>query len=138
MDNEELKKQLDELFRLFNKLMEKHPIEDVPGINRMQLEQMRLFLRNYQMMKDQISLEMMGQMNEPVKQMIGMFIQQLRNELGETEPYTDQAVVSEIKDGLTLEEIDSRLRQSGLEEDEINRLLDERARIVSEQNRFIG
>lgn len=118
--------------------MEKHPIEDVPGINRMQLEQMRLFLRNYQMMKDQISLEMMGQMNEPVKQMIGMFIQQLRNELGETEPYTDQAVVSEIKDGLTLEEIDSRLRQSGLEEDEINRLLDERARIVSEQNRFIG
>lgn len=138
MDNEELKKQLDELFRLFNKLMEKHPIEDVPGINRMQLEQMRLFLRNYQMMKDQISLEMMGQMNEPVRQMIGMFIQQLRNELGETEPYTDQAVVSEIKVGLTLEEIDSRLRQSGLEEDEINRLLDERARIVSEQNRFIG
>lgn len=132
MDNEELKKQLDELFRLFNKLMEKHPIEDVPGINRMQLEQMRLFLKNYQLMKDQISMEMMGQMNEPVRQMIGMFIKQLREELGEDE-YTESAVIEPVKNTDNLEEIDAMLRRPGLAEEEINRLLDERARIVNAQ-----
>lgn len=132
MDNEELKKQLDELFRLFNKLMEKHPIEDVPGINRMQLEQMRLFLKNYQLMKDQISMEMMGQMNEPVRQMIGMFIKQLREELGEDE-YTESAVIEPVKNTDNLEEIDAMLRRPGLAEEEIDRLLDERARIVNAQ-----
>lgn len=132
MDNEELKKQLDELFRLFNKLMEKHPIEDVPGINRMQLEQMRLFLKNYQLMKDQISMEMMGQMNEPVRQMIGMFIKQLREELGEDE-YTESTVIEPVKKSDNLDEIDAMLRRPGLAEEEIDRLLDERARIVNAQ-----
>ncbi len=132
MDNEELKKQLDELFRLFNKLMEKHPIEDVPGINRMQLEQMRLFLKNYQLMKDQISMEMMGQMNEPVRQMIGMFIKQLREELGEDE-YTESTVIEPVKKTDNLDEIDAMLRRPGLAEEEIDRLLDERARIVNAQ-----
>lgn len=132
MDNEELKKQLDELFRLFNKLMEKHPIEDVPGINRMQLEQMRLFLKNYQLMKDQISMEMMGQMNEPVRQMIGMFIKQLREELGEDE-YTESTVIEPVKKTDNLDEIDAMLRRPDLAEEEIDRLLDERARIVNAQ-----
>ena len=132
MDNEELKKQLDELFRLFNKLMEKHPIEDVPGINRMQLEQMRLFLKNYQLMKDQISMEMMGQMNVPVRQMIGMFIKQLREELGEDE-YTESTVIEPVKKTDNLDEIDAMLRRPGLAEEEIDRLLDERARIVNAQ-----
>lgn len=137
MDNEAFKKQLDELFRLFNRLMEKHPIDEVPGINRMQLEQMRLFLKNYELMKDQITFEMMGQMNEPVRQMIGMFIKQLREELGE-EDYTEVTFVPPATKPDSLEAIDEMLRRPGLSEEEIDRLLDERAGIVNRQKGIMG
>jgi len=45
MDNDAFKKQLDELFRLFNKLMEKHPMDEISGLSKVQLEQMRLFFK---------------------------------------------------------------------------------------------
>lgn len=129
MENEEFKKQIDELFRLFNKLMEKHPMDEMPGINKMQIEQMRLFLKNYEFMKDQITYEMMGQMNEPVKQMIGMFIKQLRNELGENDWETTEEVKLPEK-SVSIAAIDEKLRKPGLTEVEIDRLLDERAQLV--------
>ncbi|KAF0131511.1 MAG: hypothetical protein FD155_35 [Bacteroidetes bacterium] len=129
MENEEFKKQIDELFRLFNKLMEKHPMDEMPGINKMQIEQMRLFLKNYEFMKDQITYEMMGQMNEPVKQMIGMFIKQLRDELGENDWETTEEVKLPEK-SVSIAAIDEKLRKPGLTEVEIDRLLDERAQLV--------
>ncbi|PKP51891.1 MAG: hypothetical protein CVT92_11400 [Bacteroidetes bacterium HGW-Bacteroidetes-1] len=134
MEQEDFKKQIDELFRLFNKMMEQHPIEDVPGIDRLQLEQMRLFLKNYKSMKDQISFEMMGQMNEPMKQMIGMFIKQLRQELGEDEPYTIIEQPEALPSANSIEKIDEMLRQPGLGENEIDQLLDERARLIHKKN----
>jgi len=134
MDNAEFKKQIDELFRLFNKLMEKHKAEEIPGINSLQLEQMKMFLRNYETMKDHISFEMMGQMNEPMRQMIGMFIQQLKQELGEESIAELQDKPIEIQID-TIEHIDAMLRRPGLNEVEIDRLLDERARLVAERNK---
>lgn len=134
MDNAEFKKQIDELFRLFNKLMEKHKAEEIPGINSLQLEQMKMFLKNYETMKDHISFEMMGQMNEPMRQMIGMFIQQLRQELGEDYITDIQDKPIEIQID-TIEHIDAMLRRPGLSEIEIDRLLDERARLVAERNK---
>lgn len=134
MDNAEFKKQIDELFRLFNKLMEKHKAEEIPGINSLQLEQMKMFLRNYETMKDHISFEMMGQMNEPMRQMIGMFIQQLKQELGEESIAELQDKPIEIQID-TIEHIDAMLRRPGLNEAEIDRLLDERARLVAERNK---
>lgn len=135
MDNAEFKKQIDELFRLFNKLMEKHKAEEIPGINSLQLEQMKMFLQNYENMKDHISIEMMGQMNEPMRQMISLFIQQLRQELGEESINEDQnkAIELQIDD---VEHIDAMLKRPGLREDEIDRLLDERARLVAEKNKL--
>lgn len=38
MENEDLKKQIEELFRLFKKVVEKYPPDDVPGIDKPQLE----------------------------------------------------------------------------------------------------
>ncbi|MCE1202847.1 MAG: hypothetical protein LWX09_12205 [Bacteroidia bacterium] len=128
MDNNEFRKQIDELFRLFNKLMERYPMEDMPGMNRMQLEQMKMFLKNYEQMKDQISFEMMGQVNEPMRQMIGLFIKQLRDELGEEEPLQEEQPQI-VATGLSIEEIDARLSMGGLSEEEIDRLLDERAKL---------
>jgi hypothetical protein len=130
MDQEDFKKQIEELFRLFNKLIEKHPMEDIPGINRFQFEQMKMFLKNYESMKDQISFEMMGQMNEPMKQMIGLFIKQLKRELGEPEHFEEAplAIAEEVND---IAKIDEMLSKPGLSEVEIDRLLDERASLLA-------
>ena len=57
MGNDELKNKVNELFRLFKKVMEKYPPEDVPGIDKEQLEQLKSYLSQYDMMKDNISVE---------------------------------------------------------------------------------
>ena len=67
---------------------------------------------------DKISFEMMGQMNEPVKQMITMFIKQLREELDEPETF-DVEVISTKPSPDSIAEIDERLRKPGLTETEI-------------------
>ncbi len=85
MEDENFKKDLDELFRLFNKLVKDRPIEDVPGLNQGMLRQFEFFFSNYENMKDQISQQLQGQFGEPVKEMVKGLIQQLKEELGEDE-----------------------------------------------------
>ncbi len=128
MDNNEFRNQIDELFRLFNKLMERYPMEDMPGLSQMQLQQMKIFLKNYEQMKDHISFEMMGQVNEPMRQMLGLFIKQLREELGEEAIQVEETPQQDLI-GMTVQDIDTLLSKGGLREEEIDRLLDERARL---------
>jgi hypothetical protein len=128
MDNNEFRDQIDELFRLFNKLMERYPMQELPGLNQMQLEQMKIFLKNYEQMKGQISFEIMGQVNEPMRQMIKLFIQQLREELGEEEQPLEAKSQKEPT-SMTIQDIDARLSQGGLSEEEIDQLLDIRAKL---------
>ncbi|MCK9453250.1 MAG: hypothetical protein M0Q90_16255 [Bacteroidales bacterium] len=134
MEQDDFKKDIDELFRLFNKMMDEHPEENMPGMDKTQLQQLKLFLRNYETMKDQISMEMMGAVNEPMRQMLRMFIKQMREQLGED----DNFVVEEKKEipiikiesnERTIEFIDEMLRRPGLKPAEVDRLLDERAQL---------
>ena len=83
MEDENFKKDLDELFRLFNKLIKDRPIEDVPGLNQGMLKQFEFFFSNYENMKDQISQQLQGQFGQHVKEMVKGLIQQLKDELGE-------------------------------------------------------
>ena len=84
MENEDLKKQIDELFRLFKKVMEKYPPDDVPGMDKAQLEQLKAYLTQYESVKDQFSVEMFSMMdNGMAKQFISMLIKKLRDQLGE-------------------------------------------------------
>jgi len=134
MEHDDFKKQIEELFRLFKKLMEQYPDEDLPGISKFQMEQLKLFLSNYESMKDQISMEMMGPVNEPMRQMLGMFIKQLREQLGEDDHVieTAQEPVKQLNtEELSVEIIDQMLARPGLKPEEIDRLLDERARIAA-------
>ena len=140
MENDEFKKDIEELFRLFNKLMERYPEENMPGIDKAQFEQLKLFLRNYENMKDQISMQMMGPVNEPMRQMLRMFIKQMKEELGEDEflreaeqdeiPISRQTIPVEKGDRIEqIAHIDAMLSRPGLKNEEIDRLLDERARL---------
>lgn len=127
MENDDLKKNIDELFRLFKKLIEEHPVEEMPGINKFQYEQLKLFLQNYESMKAHMSVEMLGQMNEPMRQMLAMFVKQLREQLGEEAPESQSVEHKTMQ--LDVERIDEMLRNPNLSEEEIDKLLDERARL---------
>jgi hypothetical protein len=143
MENDDFKKDIEELFRLFKRLMERYPEEDMPGIDKAQLDQLKLFLRNYENMKDQISMQMMGPVNEPMRQMLRMFIKQMKEELGEDDflhekdqdeiPITRKA--EPLREGNIAEQIahiDAMLSRQGLKNEEIDRLLDERARLSNQ------
>ncbi len=127
MENDDLKQNIDELFRLFKRLIEEHPVDEMPGVNKFQYEQLKLFLQNYESMKDHLSVEMMGQMNEPMREMLAMFVKQLREQLGEEafETPTPQQKIMQ----LDVQRIDEMLRNPNLSEEEIDKLLDERAKL---------
>lgn len=131
MEDEEFKKNIEELFQLFKRLVEKHPMEDIPGMNRFQYEQLKSFLSNYESMKDQISFEMLHQVNEPMKQMLATFIKQLREQLGEEEivvqPVEKLSAPNDAETDLRM--IDEMLTKPGLTEAEIDQLLDRRLAI---------
>ncbi|MBG0782877.1 MAG: hypothetical protein H0S84_11465 [Bacteroidales bacterium] len=140
MENDDFKKDIEELFRLFNKLIERYPEENMPGIDKAQFEQLKMFLRNYETMKDQLSMQMMGSVNEPMRQMLRMFIKQMKEELGEddflTENEPDEIPISRQPSPSLKQDpmeriayIDAMLSRPGLKSEEIDRLLDERAQL---------
>lgn len=138
MEDENFKKDLDELFRLFNKLVKDRPVEDVPGLNQGMLRQFEFFFSNYENMKDQISQQLQGQFGEPVKEMVKGLIQQLKEELGEdnfleTLDEEDKLILDEeiqkIEGKSEREKIDELLKTPGLTEEQIDELLDRRSNL---------
>lgn len=137
MEDEKFKQELDELFRLFKKVMETRPMEEIPGVNQAMLQQFQFFFSNYENMKDQIAYQLQGQFGDSVKQMVRTLIQQLREEVGddellsasEEEPEETKPLL-EIS-GTNVEEemqkIDELLKNPNLTEEQVNELLDRRA-----------
>ncbi|MBR4137150.1 MAG: hypothetical protein IKU05_01935 [Bacteroidales bacterium] len=146
MENEDLKKQIDELFRLFKKVMEKYPPDDVPGMDKAQLEQLKAYLTQYESVKDQFSVEMFSMMdNGMAKQFISMLIKKLRDQLGE-DADIDELPEDHIKDveikekafeslqtgenyQTLIDAIDEQLKNPNLSEEEMDVLLDKRQRL---------
>ena len=143
MDTENFKRDLDELFRLFNLLMEKQSdtLNELPGVNKMMFQQFRMFFSNYETMKDQIASQLEGQFGEPVHEMVKTLISQLKEELGDDvllyqtpeedmpvhlkeKPHYTQSVEQEI------EEIDRKLKNPNLSPKEIDDLLDRRSELT--------
>lgn len=126
---------LDLLIKLLRKLKDKSQFEGMPGVPPMFVNNFDFFLQNYERMKDQISAQLLQQFGEPIKQMVADMVSQLQDELGEDitttiEESESQPVITGQKK--TIEDIDKMLRQPGLSEEEIDRLLDERKRVKSE------
>lgn len=133
MEDEKFNKDLDELFRLFKKLVETKSLDDIPGVDGMMLKQFQFFFSNYENMKDQIGQQLQGQFGEPVKQMVSDLVKQLRDQIGEDE-FTiieeEEPAVQIAEAGLSIEEIDKMLTNPDLTEDQINELLDKRAELL--------
>jgi len=137
MEDESFKQELDELFRLFKKVMETRPMEEVPGVNKAMLQQFQFFFDNYENMKDQIASQLQGQFGDSVKQMVRTLIEQLREEVGDDEMLSEpETEIEETKpileiSGTNVEEdlknIDELLKNPNLTEEQVNELLDRRA-----------
>ena len=150
-DNEDLKKQIDELFRLFRKVMEKYPPDDVPGMDKAQMEQLKAYLTQYDSIKDQFSVEMFGMMdNGMARQFIAMLTKKLREQLGE-DADIDEVPENHIQDveikekafeslqtgenyQSLIDAIDAQLKNPNLTDDEIDTLLDKRQKLLSKMN----
>lgn len=148
MENEELKKQIDELFRLFKKVMEKYPPDDVPGMDKDQVEQLKAYLTQYELIKDQFSVEMFSMMDSGMAQkFISILIKKLREQLGEDADIddlpTDHIKDVELKEKafeslqtgenyqVLIEAIDSQLKNPDLSEEEMDALLDKRQKLIN-------
>ena len=151
MENEELKRQIDELFRLFKKVMEKYPPDDVPGMDKDQVEQLKAYLTQYEMIKDQFSVEMFSMMDSGMAQnFISILIKKLRDQLGE-DADVDELPEDHIKDveikekafeslqtgenyQVLIEAIDAQLKNPNLTEEEMDELLDKRLKLTKRMN----
>lgn len=128
--NEErsFKENLDLLIRLFKKLKDKTPMDEIPGVDKNMYQNFDLFLRNYENMRDQISEELLQNFGEPMKKMIADLVEQLKNELGDDFEEEDQS--PEMKEfRRDVAQIDELLKNPGLSEEEVNQLLDERMKL---------
>ena len=124
---------LDLLIKLLRKLKDKSQFEGIPGVPKMFIANFDFFLQNYDRMKDQITQQLLQQFGEPIKQMVADMVEQLKEELdedvlGEIEVEEKPQVITGQK--RTIEDIDALLKKPGLSEEEIDRLLDERNRLM--------
>ena len=148
MDENNLNNGLDDLLNMFKKLMEHQDLDAIPGINEEQKEQLKMFLEDFDELKDDMKVEIY-KLDPFSKQMMEMVMGQLKNFTGEGMPTAPQETVpqeppvnkeKQLTDipGTTenleakIEAIDKQLRQPDLSDEEINRLLDERTAIVKE------
>lgn len=144
MENEEINKQMEELFRLFKKMMEKYPPESMPGIDKAQAEQLKMMLSNYDGMRVSFSSDMFGIFDEETtKKILSKLISQLREQLGEDayEEEKEQLSIVDKKEKefeqlptedryvALLDAIDTELKKPNISMDEIDMLLDKRKKI---------
>lgn len=128
---------LDLLIKLLRKLKEKSSGNEIPGIPKMFFSNFDFVINNYEMMKNQISDQLLNQFGEPIKKMVAEMVEQLKEEVGEDidleEELESKEEPLEIEPGEdrmeALHRIDEMLKKPGLTETEIDRLLDERMRL---------
>ncbi len=136
MDDEKFRQELDELFRLFNRLMARSDTANIPGVNSFMLQQFQMFFTNYETMKDDIAQQLQGQFGDSVKDMVHQLVIQLRNEVGndeidEADTSVDVQIEPAVKPaaGYSLQELDEMLKAPNLTEEEIDDLLDKRSKL---------
>ena len=148
MEENSFNNDLDNLLNMFKKLMEGQDLESIPGINEEQKEQLKMFLEDFDELKNDMKVEIY-KLDPVSKQLMGMVMGQLKNlpieNLQITNVNTTPQEVAPNKEkqltdipGTTenlenqLHTIDQKLRNPELSDDEINQLLDERTAIVEE------
>ena len=148
MDENNLNNDLDNLLNMFKKMMENQDLNAIPGINEEQKEQLKMFLEDFDELKDDMKIEIY-KLDPFTKQMVGMVMGQLKNFTDDPQQSVSQQAApqaptvnkeKQLTDipGTTenleaqLAAIDKQLRNPELSDEEMNRLLDERSAIMED------
>lgn len=123
---------LDLLIKLFKKLKERTSLDEMSGIDKTFYQNFEYLLGNYENMRDQLSEELLDKFGEPVKGMIASLVEQLKAELGDdiSDLGQEESLEKEIEVPDDLSKIDEMLKRPNLSEEEVNKLLDERSKIL--------
>lgn len=120
--------KIDELISLFKRLQEKAKKEGILSEGDPMYENFEMLANNYEMMKSSIPPGMVGEMAEPIKEIVSQMVNQLKDDLGLDEDITESELVAKSTTS-ELESIDKQLKAGNLSEDEINGLLDRRSKL---------
>ena len=148
MDENNLNNDLDNLLNMFKKMMENQDLNAIPGINEEQKEQLKMFLEDFDDLKQDMKIEIY-KLDPFTKQMVGMVMGQLKNFTDDPQQSVSQQAApqaptvnkeKQLTDipGTTenleaqLAAIDKQLRNPELSDEEMNRLLDERSAIMED------
>ena len=132
MEDENFRQELEDLFRLFKRYIEKETRDEVLGIDEQQLEQLKAFMAQFDDVKDKLKVEMVH-VDPFTKMMISSLVKQMREQLGdemdELESYDDDRPA--LAQPTSIAEIDELLKNPNLTDEEIDALLDKRSQISS-------
>lgn len=135
MQDENFRKELEELFRLFKRLIEKESGNEMMDVDPQQLEQLKAFMAQFDDVKDKINIEMIP-VDPFSKMMVSTLVQQLREQLGPEAEELEEASQEPLEALDTIEAIDERLKMPGLSDAEIDALLDKRSQISSQMTKI--
>lgn len=150
MEDENFNNELEDLLNMLKKLMEKQDLSSVPGVDPQQLEQLKMFMSQFDELKDDMKIEIY-KLDPFTKKIVSVIVGEMKDKLGPDlgltpEVPTAEEVVTrkekELKDIADTNErydsllatIDEQLRNPKLSEDEIDALLDKRAEILARRN----
>ena len=150
MDDNNINNGLDDFLNMFKKMMENQDLDAIPGINEEQKEQLKMFLEDFDELKDDMKVEIY-KLDPFTKQMVGMVMGHLKD--FSPEQFGVNQVVTPKESPVNKEKqltdipgtsenlqarraaIDTQRRNTELSDEEINSLLDERTALVNELER---
>lgn len=121
------------LLALFKKLADKMAEGEIKGMNPEFSLQFKMMLGQYEMMKHMMPHNIPKQFREPFRQMMENMIHQLKEEVGDDFILKPQKKEIKIEEEQTIGELEELLRQPGLDQFEMDRLLDELVEIKSKK-----
>ncbi len=131
MEDENFRQELEDLFRLFKRLVEKESLDDLPGVDAQQLEQLKAFMAQFDDVKDKLKIESVH-VDPFTKMMVSSLVKQLREQLdddmGDIERIEEANRVS-MEEPTSVAAIDELLKNPNLTDAEIDALLDRRSQI---------
>ena len=131
MEDENFRKELEDLFKLFKVMIEKEATEGLQGIDPQQMEQLKAFMAQFDDVKEKLKVEQVH-VDPFSKMMVSSLVKQLREQLGpDALLYEDDEPRIAIDQATTVEAIDNLLRNPDLTDQEIDDLLDKRMQILS-------
>lgn len=131
MEDENFRKELEDLFKLFKVMIEKEATEGLQGIDPQQMEQLKAFMAQFDDVKEKLKVEQVH-VDPFSKMMVSSLVKQLREQLGpDALLYEDDEPRIAIDQATTIEDIDNLLRNPDLTDQEIDDLLDKRMQISS-------